>query len=334
MSGRKKVTIEDISRETGLSRGTISRALNDRPDISAETKSRVLAAVQKLNYVPSTAARSLATGRHFAVVVFITDLNDSFASEFLGGVLIQAEMARYFVNVVELGPPDGLADRIARLNLERLDGALLCSQISPEALAQLSEKLEERLAVAAFPCVERGFDSIVPNHGHSGRLVAEHLLAGGRGDIAYLHQPGSAATSERLAGFSEGLRAAGIDPTRAVIVVNPGDTHDQIAEALRARGSSLSGVGADNDELAIAAIIALTRLGRRPGHDVSVVGQGNSHFGRNIRPALTSTNLRATDIGRRAMEMLVARLAKSRIDPIQLIAIEPYLEVRATTVLT
>ena len=53
----RKVTIEDISRDTGLSRGTVSRALNDRPDISTRTKQRVLETCRKLNYVPSFAAR-------------------------------------------------------------------------------------------------------------------------------------------------------------------------------------------------------------------------------------------------------------------------------------
>ncbi len=70
-----RITIEDISRQTGLSRGTVSRALNDRPDISRQTKQRVLEACRKLNYLPSHAARSLATGRSFAVAVLV----DTFA---------------------------------------------------------------------------------------------------------------------------------------------------------------------------------------------------------------------------------------------------------------
>ena len=74
-----KVTIEDISRSTGLSRGTVSRALNDRPDISAQTKQRVLEACLRLKYVPSHAARSLATGRRYAVAVLVDDLRTMFA---------------------------------------------------------------------------------------------------------------------------------------------------------------------------------------------------------------------------------------------------------------
>ncbi|MBL8878318.1 MAG: LacI family DNA-binding transcriptional regulator [Phycisphaerales bacterium] len=331
MSGRNKVTIEDISRETGLSRGTISRALNDRPDISAETKARVLAAVKKLNYVPSTTARSLATGRHFAVVVFVADLSDSFSAEFLRGVLIQAELARYFVNVVELGATEALADRIARLNLERLDGALLCSHISSPELAQLSEKLEGRLAVAAFPCVEVGHDSIVPDHAQSGRLVAEHLLGGGRREIAYLHDSAVPFSKERLAGFSEVSGASGVDSSAAIINVNSASSAAEIANALRARGPGLSGVAATNDELAVSALVALVSLGRQPGRDITVVGQGNAAFARGIAPQLSSTDLHAVDIGRRSMEMLVSRLCKTRTDATQLVAIEPHLEVRASS---
>ncbi|RMF85876.1 MAG: LacI family transcriptional regulator, partial [Planctomycetota bacterium] len=86
-----KVTIEDISRETGLSRGTVSRALNDRPDISAKTKRRVLEACRKLNYVPSYAARSLATGRRYAIAVIINSLTDPYDAEFARGVIAQGE---------------------------------------------------------------------------------------------------------------------------------------------------------------------------------------------------------------------------------------------------
>ena len=69
-----KVTIDDISRETGLSRGTISRALNDRSDISDATKQRVMAACAKLHYTPSFAARSLATGRNLALAAVMGPL--------------------------------------------------------------------------------------------------------------------------------------------------------------------------------------------------------------------------------------------------------------------
>jgi DNA-binding LacI/PurR family transcriptional regulator len=99
-----KVTIEDISRDTGLSRGTVSRALNDRPDISPKTKQIVLESCRKLNYVPSHAARSLATGRNYAVAALVDNLESPFSAGFLRGAIDHARQAHYVVHVVELGP--------------------------------------------------------------------------------------------------------------------------------------------------------------------------------------------------------------------------------------
>lgn len=333
MNARNKVTIEDISRETGLSRGTISRALNNRPDISAETKARVLAACEKLKYVPSTAARALATGKFYAVVVFVLDLTEAFAAEFLRGVLIQAEMARYSVNVVELGPADVRADRIRSLNLERLDGALICSPISEQEISLLGEKLDGRVAVAAFPCNKTDCDSIIPDQVESGRLVARHLLRANPNDIAYLHEPTAEHAAERLNGFSEVCREAGIDTGKVIAHTENGTAQSAISRIIDERGSSITGIGATNDELAYTALIALAAHNRRAGVDVTVVGQGNSPASRSIIPTLTTTDFRAVEIGRRAMEALVSRLNMTRSDQAQQTTIEPRLEIRSSSTL-
>lgn len=332
MSGRSKVTIEDISRETGLSRGTISRALNDRPDISEKTKGKVLAACAKLNYVPSQTARSLATGRHYAVVALVSDLTDCASAEFLRGVLIQAEKARYSVHVVELGPMETVAERIRTLNLDRLDGALVGSPLPEDAFALLTEVLEERVTVSTSLSSSHPFDVVTVDQAGSGRRVAEHLFRHDGAELLYLHAPATPHADERLRGFSDFCRSRGIDPGRIVVSLPVGSSDaSMIRSALESRGSALAGVGASDDATAISAMLALGMLGRRPGADITVIGQGNSTVGRNLLPPLTTTDLRAVDMGRHAMEALVARLGKTRTERQEPMRIEPRLEVRATS---
>lgn len=332
MSGRSKVTIEDISRETGLSRGTISRALNDRPDISEKTKGKVLAACTKLNYVPSQTARSLATGRHYAVVALVSDLTDCATAEFLRGVLIQAEKARYSVHVVELGPTEAMSERIRTLSLERLDGALVGAPLSDESLALLLEVLEERVAVSTHQNSAHGLDVVTVDQVGSGRLVAEHLFRRGGSGVVYLHAPDTLYGDERLEGFRDACRGRGVDPDQAVVMLRPGEMNAvAIRSLLESRSPVLSGVGASDDAIAITAMVALAMLGRCPGVDVTVIGQGNSAIGRKLYPALSTTDLRAMEMGRHAMETLVARLGKTRVGQQEPMRIEPRLEIRATS---
>lgn len=325
-----KVTIEDISRQTGLSRGTVSRALNDRPDISEQTKQRVLEACRKLNYSPSYAARSLATGRSFAMAVLVDDLQSVPAASFLRGTLGRARTARYAVHVAELGAdPEQHAAAIRALVNERIDGVLVQTALSADGVSMLREAIESRPLAAcstlsALPC-----DVLMPDHTESGRLVARHLLRGGERQILYVHAavPGA---GERLSGFHEVCREHGIEPADVTIEVS----HPISAEAERLiadRLPQVRAIAAADDFLAIQIMAICWRAGRHPGQDVAVMGQGNERAGQHLNPTLTTVDLCTEEIGRRATETLLQRLAKTRMDAPQRTLVAPLLVARQST---
>ncbi|MCA9244980.1 MAG: LacI family DNA-binding transcriptional regulator, partial [Phycisphaerales bacterium] len=169
-----KVTIEDISQETGLSRGTVSRAINNRPDISEATRARVLEACRKLNYRPSHAARSLATGRSYTVT-FLYHQMDAFSAQALRGVLAAAAEARYFVHLVSLDQQP--AERIAALPSERLDGFIASCPLSREAVSQLAEVHPLRTVVSTTVEGPAGVDVFRPDLREAGRLQARYALS-------------------------------------------------------------------------------------------------------------------------------------------------------------
>ena len=325
-----KVTIEDISRHTGLSRGTVSRALNDRPDISTRTKERVLEACKQLKYRPSHAARSLATGRSYAIAVAVDDLRSIFADAFLRGVLTQAARDHYAVHVTELGAdPTAAIEQLCVIANERIDSVLLATALPEPEMRQLTAALESRPLVACAPINGVACDVYQPDYAEAGRLVGRHIFRAGGNDVLYVHADTSLGATERLAGFCEICREHQLVPERVTIEIH-GEGPDRLAQ-VRDRLQNIRALAASDDFLAIELMLLSANLGRQPGRDIAVIGQGNEIAGARISPSLTTVDFCGEEIGRRAMDTAIQRIQKTRQDTPQHTHVTPQLIVRESS---
>lgn len=322
----RKVTIEDISRDTGLSRGTVSRALNDRPDISTRTKQRVLESCRKLDYHPSHAARSLATGRNYAVAVLADDLRSAFTASFLRGVIDRAQQSLYAVHVIEVGPNPPL-EQLAAFSPERIDAALNAVPLDATRASKLRQSMENRVLASCWALESVGCDVLTPDQAEAGRLIARFLIRKGQRELLYAHRPTCNGAAERLSGFHEICRESGIDPETATVTI----TDENALDALAPRLERAKALVATDDFLAITLMILCSRLGRRPGVDLAVIGQGNETTAGEIHPGLTSIDFDGEGIGRRAMETVLQRLGQERSDAPQQMRAAPLLVQRAST---
>ncbi len=328
-----KVTIEDISRHTGLSRGTVSRALNDRPDISEQTKQRVLDACAELNYVPSLAARSLATGRRYATAILVDDLRTSFAAHYLRGVIARAQSDQYAVHVSELGTePERAAAHMQSLVNERVDCVLLATSLPSELLQPIIQAKGGQPVVACAALEGLTSDVLVPDYAEAGRLMARHLLERGAGQPLFVYQTDITPTSDCRAGFSEVCRAAGFDPDSAALQANV-DSSFAITnlDEIRTRLAHARVVAAANDFLAMELMYLATEAGRKPGRDIAIVGCGNEQAGLRLTPSLTTVSLSAEEVGFRSMDIALQRIKKERQDAAQHVLIAPELLVRESS---
>jgi len=327
-----KVTIEDISRLTGLSRGTVSRALNDRPDISEETKRRVLEACQQLKYVPSHAARALATGRRYAVAVLLDDLRRGFAASIVRGVAVRARSQRLAVHASDLaGNAEQAVEHVRMLVSERVDAVLLAVQLPPELLKRLLEALNGRPMVTVQPLAGARCDVLGPDYVESGRLAARHVLPKAGPNILYVHQPGDAGADLRRLGFEEVCRGAGLDPAEVVVEVERSEASADRLEVVRSRLGGLRALVASNDFLAVDLMLMCSREGRIPGRDIAVIGQGNEAVGLAIWPTLTTIEYAGEEVGARALELALQRVTKTRQDSPQEILVAPSLVLRESS---
>jgi DNA-binding LacI/PurR family transcriptional regulator len=312
-----KVTIETISRFTGLSRGTISRALNDRPDISKATKDRVLAACKQLEYVPSHAARALATGRNFTFAILGGELTCALTARIVQGALTRAGELGYAVHLLPPTLGDGLSVALQGLP-ERLDGTIvLAESLSLEgSLAQLASR-----PMVGLHAVAPNVDRIAPDEMESGRLAARHAARGG-GPVVYLHRADRDPRHLRLDGFREGCEEN--DTPCRIVTLESEARNSAPPEGL----ADAKAVCATDDETALQAMIWLAGMGRVAGRDVRVVGQGNSPCAAEISPGLTSVDWCGEEIGSRLAELLVRRIQGDRMDSAVQTLVAPKLVVR------
>jgi LacI family transcriptional regulator len=330
-----RVTIEHISRQTGFSRGTVSRALNNRPDISAQTKQRVLEACRELHYVPSHAARSLATGRRYAAVVIVDDLCAAFAGSFVHGAVACANAEHYSVHVMELGSdPAAAIATIGAIANERADAVLLAVDLGAALTAELKTALEGRPLVGFGPAGgDDPGDAFLVDYAEGGRLLAQHVLRPGEADVLYVHRADTPGAEQRLAAFREACQTFQVDPNAITFTLPPGEHCGDgggVQELTQRLGRARAVVASD-DFLALNLMLMCASAGRHAGRDLDVIGQGNEPFAARLCPGLTSLDFGAEEIGRRALEMAIQRVAKTRQDAPQRTLVAPTLIQRQTT---
>ena len=321
--GVASVTVEDVAKRAGVSRATVSRVVNGNPRVSPEARLAVTRAIEQLRYVPNPAARALMTRRSDSVaVVILESANRLFEDPYFNQLLlgISGGLADHEVQIVLLIAQSALEEqRLERyIAAGHVDGAMI---IGPRG----GDELPRRLVARGVPVVVNGRPSgeEAPGHAHAlsyvdvenregARAAVAHLVAGGRRRIATIHGPLDLASGrDRLDGYREGLRAAGlqVDPG---LEEGGGFMPELAADAMRAllaRRPDLDGVFAASDSMAAAAIGVLLDAGRRVPEHVAVVGFDDSPVAMTVRPTLTTVRQPIGAMGRELAELLMRQIS-------------------------
>jgi LacI family transcriptional regulator len=271
MARVQPITSHDVARAAGVSQPTVSRALRGDPRLSEETRRRVVAAAEALQYVPSQRGRSLATRTTGQIGIVVSDLGNPFYLQVLAG--LHRALRETELRMLVLTP-----DRESTVPLERLvdgslDGVILTTTV-------LDSTLPEALSQRGFPFVllNRETDNapgdvcVVDNH-KGGALAARELIALGHTRIAALFGPETTSTGrDREAGFRGVLAEAGIPLPEERWRRAPFDFDAGHAGALELLDSAPTALFCANDILALGAYNALHGRGIRIPDDVSLIG--------------------------------------------------------------
>ncbi|WP_406004947.1 LacI family transcriptional regulator [Streptomyces sp. NBC_00637] len=308
----RKVTINDVARSAGVSRQTVSRALNDKGEIDGDTKQRVLDAARALGYRPSRFARGLVRQDTMTIGLVIPDLLNPFFTEVAAAALEAARTRGWHVVVY---------DTTDRAEEERGTLQVITSQVDAVIGYFSCSESELESYTRGMPVVLIGregrsarFSSIRIDGEQGVHAAIAHLAAKGHRHIGMLDHPTRGRPSIRHDWFTAAARAHGID---AGLVVGTEQTADGGGAALRsllAARPEVTAVFTFNDIIAIGALREARRLGRTVPHELAVIGFDGLQLGTLVEPPLSSVALDTRALGALAIEQ-VARLLTGR-DPL------------------
>ena len=314
--GTDAPTLVEVARVAGVSRATASRAINGGARVSPDAMAAVEAAVRETGYRPNRAARSLVTRRTDSIAVVIPESDRTlFADPFFATILhgVTSALSSTDLQIVLLLGEKGSGGNglTGYLRGGHWDGAIVVSHHRDDGVAEV-------LAASAMPsvfigrpwsCEETPVSFIDVDNRAGGRLAADYLVGRGARRPATIAGPlDMGASVDRLAGWRDGLRAAGLDDS---IIVHgnylPSATEPATRELLAAH-PDVDAIFVASDLMGGAVLRVLREHGRRVPEDVLVVGFDDMEIARTTEPPLTTVVNPAARMAREAVEMLLEKL--------------------------
>jgi DNA-binding LacI/PurR family transcriptional regulator len=340
-SGR--VTIHDVARQAQVSTSTVSLVLNGKlKRMRPDTSERVLKAVAELGYEANHMARALKTGFVPTIGLVVPTVANPFWGEFARCVESAAEKKNYQVLLCNGERSSEREQRYVEAMLVRgIRGVILGS--SPLSLQHLRGVMQRGLQVVAFDRpADLAADSVRVDNQLGARLAVTHLLELGHRRIGFVSGTVSSANRrDRLEGYRQTLRAAGIEPTDDLIwleSVTPADGGEEATEIGRVAALSLlsradrpTALFAINDMVAVGLYAGIRELGLRVPHDVSVIGFDDIHLCRLMSPPITTVRQPLEQLMRSAVDLLIGRMENRNESSPEHITLVPELMVRGST---
>ncbi len=319
--------IEQIAADLNISSASVSRALNDRPGVSAQLRARILQRARELNYSPSLNARGLATAQTFTLGFFVREKpglptqTDPFYGEILHGVEQTCAQTAYHVTIGTLTDDILAAPQGFRFTKERrIDGMILAGPDIPTEfiMAMLQTGLpvvlvDNRLEYWPANCVNSDDEA-------GAYRAAQHLLDGGHRAIGVIAGPAHwPSNARRVGGYRRALQRAGLPLYSAHVDRTTIDSGAEAYDQLMRQHPEVTAICAVNDAMAIGAIRTAQKAGRSVPGDLSVVGFDDIDWAALNNPPLTTVNIPKRQMGREAASRLLALLQDPEAAPAEVI---------------
>jgi len=337
-----RITIKDVAKAAGVSTQTVSRVINNRPDVSDDTRDRVQQIIEELGYSPNVIARSLSRGRSNALAVVGFGLEYFGSTSVLTGIEQKTSELGFSLLLSLLDKfESSRADQILRDLLSRqVDGIIWAIPGIDEVLAWLMGKFENiSVPVVFLNKFQNGNDTVVAMDNLLGaRLATGHLLEQGYRRIGIITGPENWwEAQQRESGWRETMKQAGIEhPDELKVIGNWGAASGDVGlHNLIARSPDLDAVFASNDQMALGVLQAARRLGLRVPDDLGIVGFDDIPEAAYFYPSLTTIRQNLRDLGALAVDrmcdLIKARQAGEEFAP-DISWVKPRLIVRKSSI--
>ncbi|SFF04861.1 transcriptional regulator, LacI family [Bacillus sp. OV194] len=316
-------TIYDIARAAGVSKSTVSRALNNKSNISDEARERVLLAVQQLNYQPSKLARALSAGFDAIMVVSRstkTTVNNPFFSGIIQAISTKAEEENFDVILqTSKNSEEELEKCITKIKGRMIKGIIMLTSPSDEDFFKQLDGYN--IPIVVIGKVDGDYQnvfSVDTNNYQDSYDITNYLIEQGHRDIACLHSPLDYHVSiDRLEGFKQCLKDYGL-PLNDEWIINSGYTDEsahQAAKTLLLSKNRPSAVMAIDDLKVISLYKAAAETGISIPGELSIAGFSNTPF---LSPSLTRIEIPIHELGEAGTEFLFAKIKKNKNNAVEM----------------
>ena len=329
----RPVTLLDVAAAAGVSHQTVSRVINEHPNVSGKTRARVLSSIDKLGYTPNRMARALATSSARTVGIVGFGVSYFGPARMLVSIEEAVRASGYDLTFVTLAKPNlaALQAAVDRLASSSVDGVVVIAPIiglDAEQVGNLHKRVP--VVMTAVPPGAK-VTSVILDQAEGSRLATRHLIDLGHTRIAVISGPLTWNDAKlRREGWLDAL-------TAAELPAGPHAEGDWTAQGgyaaaveLLAAAEPFTGVVASNDQMALGALRAFDERGLSVPGDVSVVGFDNIPESGFFSPPLTTVDQDFSAMGRGSVEQLLA-LIQNPDTPVSQRVLYPRLVLRSST---
>lgn len=327
---RRLPRLQDVAELAGVSHQTVSRVINDHPNVSKATRDRVEAAIVELGYRRNTAARSLVTRRSQTIGVLASELSQYGPANTLLGVEQAARNAGYFVSIAALKSVsrEAIFDAVGHFMDQSVDGIVVIVPHSDTLLA-LAELKPGIPVVAVGSLGNDAVSGAMVDQTRGAELAVGHLIELGHRRIGHIAGPQDWIDgSARAEAWSATLRSAGLEDDLLMTGDWSANSGYEIGKQLAAERSATA-VFVGNDQMALGLLRAFNEAGVRVPDDVSVVGFDDQPESGYFIPPLTTVRQDFEELGRRCLGIMLTAIEDG--ESVSTTVVEPELVVREST---
>lgn len=331
MINKKSITIADVAQKAGVSKQTVSRVINDKPDVAPQTRAHIKEIINSLGYAPDPIARSMK-GQTHTIGCITPNLMDVNFSSIVQAAQIEAHKHGYFVLIgsalSEYEVPPLLNEMMSR----RVDGLLMINPRDDNRYRHLLPLIEADTPIVYIKNtpVDEPVSAICLDDETGGFIATEYLLSLGHQKIVTILGPeNEECTQDRLTGYLRALHIAGIQDDHRLIVL--GDWSAKSGKI--AIGKLLdypvpfTAIFAQNDQMALGAMQAIKHAGLIIPQEISIIGFDDLPLSTFFDPPLTTVRQPIALFGEVAVQRLIDVINKTGTEP-HVVRLDPELIVR------
>ncbi len=337
----KKITIEDVAKRAGVSKGTVSAVINAKNSVKPGTRELILDVMKELNFRPRGVARNLKNGNQDkSIGVIIKDLNYPFYTTIALGAKEYANNKGYSMIIASSENDHECEKKFTQLfSTKDIKGAIIAPLV--EGSAEIEHLFKLKMINYPFVLLEdvKGIQAnvVAIDNLKAIKKAVKYLIDSGHTKIVHFAgPPQSSHTQERIEGFRDAFSESPLVFSKDMII-SIGSRHvESLGNTLkyfknRNREDFPTAIVCFNDQQALAVMTALKELNIRVPDDISIIGNDDIYYAKVYPVPLTTIRAPQNEIGRKAAEILIRNIEASTLLPTERIVLETDFIVREST---